>query len=103
MVRRALRPALSARSISRHSAREVNMRYGSVVPRLRAARRVGGGGAWRSVGLLGAAARDEVIHQHADVPLVPPDRQRRAAAARERRVRAGDEAEGGGLLVAGRA
>mmetsp|Transcript_29212 Transcript_29212/g.91473 ORF Transcript_29212/g.91473 Transcript_29212/m.91473 type:complete len:226 (+) Transcript_29212:310-987(+) len=31
-VRRA--SALSARSISRHSAREVNMRYGSVVPRV---------------------------------------------------------------------
>jgi hypothetical protein len=53
-----------------------------------------------AVGLVGAAG-DQVIDQHAEVGLVPARRPGLAPLHRQRRVGAGQQPLGGGLLVAG--
>jgi hypothetical protein len=73
------RSALSARSDSRHSAREVNMRYG-----------------------LGDAERGQVVDQDADVAVRPVgDEVGLPAGGGQRRVDAGHDPLRRGLLVAG--
>ena len=74
------RSALSMRSSSRCSARDVNIRYGSRQPRV-----------------------VEIVDQDADVRLVAPERRTARPRDRLRGVDARDQSLRGGLLVAGRA
>ena len=59
-----------------------------------------GAGGHHAVGLVGALG-DQIVDEHPDVPLIPPEHQRLPPQNLQRRVHPGHKALGGGLLIPG--